>query len=59
VEGFSKKYKVKYLIYYEITSDIETAIKREKQLKNWRREKKEMLICKMNPSWKDLYQEII
>jgi putative endonuclease len=59
VEGFSKKYKIKYLVYYEITGDIESAIKREKQLKNWRREKKETLICKMNPSWKDLYQEII
>ena len=59
VEGFSKKYKTKHLVYYEFTKDVESAIKREKQLKNWRREKKEMLIGKMNPEWKDLYQEII
>lgn len=59
VEGFSEKYKTKYLVYYENTRDIESAIEREKQLKKWRREKKELLINKMNPEWKDLYQEII
>jgi putative endonuclease len=59
VEGFSKKYNVKFLVYYETTSNVENAIAREKQLKSWRREKKEVLIDKMNPEWKDLYQEII
>ena len=59
VEGFSKKYKVKSLVYYEMTSDVESAIAREKQLKNWRREKKEYLITQMNPEWKDLFSLII
>jgi putative endonuclease len=49
---------VKQLVYYEETSDVVTAIAREKQLKNWWREKKERLIKKVNPGWKDLYEEI-
>ena len=59
IEGFSSKYRTKNLVYYEITSDVKSALSREKQLKNWRREKKEMLIAKMNPEWKDLYNTII
>ena len=55
VEGFTKRYKVQNLVYYEATDSIESAIVREKQLKNWRREKKEMLIRQMNPLWQDLY----
>lgn len=58
VEGFTKKYNVKKLVYYEITEDARVAIEREKQLKKWRREKKVALIEKMNPQWKDLYFEI-
>ena len=46
------------LVYYEIHDDPETAIKREKQLKRWRREKKIKLIESMNPEWKDLYEEL-
>ena len=58
VEGFTKKYNVKKMVYYEITEDALVAIEREKQLKKWRREKKFALIEKMNPQWRDLYFEI-
>ena len=56
-KGFTKKYRIKRLIYYEEYSNIEEAIEREKQLKNWRRNKKTNLIAKMNPLWKDLSNE--
>ena len=59
IDGFTKKYKVKNLVYFEETSDVEEAIKREKQIKNWRREKKEMLIKMINPKWKDLYKDFV
>lgn len=54
IDGFSKKYGCKKLVYFESTSRIEEAIKREKQLKKWRREKKENLIKTINPGWRDL-----
>ena len=54
VDGFTKTYNVDRLVYYEITSDIKAAIKREKQIKNLLRCKKENLINSMNPSWDDL-----
>ena len=57
--GFSQKYKVKKLVYYEMFDDIENAILREKQIKKWNREWKIKLIEKQNPEWKDLYQEIL
>jgi putative endonuclease len=53
VEGFTKKYKVNRLVYYETFSDVQLAIGREKQLKGWRREKKIHLIEKLNPRWQD------
>ena len=56
VDGFSKKYHTHKLVYYEYTNDVYSAISREKQLKKWRREKKNELISKMNPEWKDLSQ---
>ena len=56
-DGFSKKYSCHKLIYYEQCTDINVAISREKQLKKWRREKKENLIKTINPSWKDLNLE--
>jgi len=59
VEGFTSKYKLNKLVYYEIFSDVKEAIKREKQIKGWKRVKKESLINNFNPSWKDLYEEII
>jgi putative endonuclease len=58
-EGFSKKYWVKKLVYYEITEDAEQAILREKQIKKWNRAWKIELIEKMNPLWNDLWDEII
>ena len=54
VEGFTKKYHVHKLVYYEHTGDVKAALAREKQLKGWRREKKEALVETMNPDWKDL-----
>ncbi len=54
IEGFSKKYDCHKLIYFEETSDVGSAIAREKQIKNWRREKKEKLIKRVNPTWRDL-----
>jgi len=55
VEGFTKRYGVHKLVYYEIYSDIYDAIEREKRLKKWNREWKINLIKKSNPSWEDLY----
>jgi putative endonuclease len=58
VEGFSKKYSCNKLIYYEVYQDVQSAIAREKEVKKWRREKKQELIKAYNPHWKDLYQEV-
>ena len=58
-DGFSKKYNIKNLVYYEVYEDIDEAIKREKQLKKWNRAWKIELIEEFNKSWKDLYDEII
>ena len=54
VDGFTAKYNVNKLVYYETTTDVRVAIEREKQLKKWRREKKNILVATMNPQWKDL-----
>ena len=59
IHGFSKKYKLYKLHYYEVFDNIQDAIKREKQLKNWHREWKLNLIKSKNPTFKDLYPEII
>ena len=55
VDGFTRKYNIHKLAYYEITNDIESAIRREKQLKKWNRKWKMNLIEKSNPEWIDLY----
>ena len=52
--GFTKKYNLTKLIYYAVTNDVESAIRREKQLKNWHRDWKKNLINQFNPKWKDL-----
>lgn len=57
-DGFTKKYGVKNLVYYEIFNDPENAIKREKQLKKWNRPWKMRVIEEMNPKWEDLYDDI-
>ena len=54
IESFTKKYKIHRLVYYEIYDQVQRAISREKQLKGWRREKKIVLVEKMNPRWQDL-----
>jgi len=54
IEGFSKKYGCAKLVYFEGYNHVTEAIIREKQVKKWRREKKEWLIRKLNPSWKDI-----
>jgi len=59
VEGFTKKYNLKELIYFEVFEDIVSAITREKQIKGWLRIKKIALIEKVNPNWNDLYKEIV
>jgi len=56
-DGFTKKYNVHKLVYYESTNDVYSAISREKQLKKWNRRKKNWLITKANPQWKDLSQD--
>ena len=55
-DGFTKKYNVTWLAYYEVTADVSAALTREKQLKKWSRGKKVALIESMNPQWKDLAQ---
>ncbi len=57
VEGFTKKYNVSKLVYYEVTANVEAAIAREKQIKDWRRSKRVALIESMNPYWVDLVEE--
>jgi putative endonuclease len=52
--GFTRKYNVDQLVYYELSRDIRSAIAREKQIKGWRREKKVQLIESTNPEWTDL-----
>ena len=59
VSGFTEKYGVGRLVYYEETDDIKTAIQREKQLKKWNRAWKIALIETVNSQWKDLYSELI
>lgn len=54
IDGFSKKYNTIKLVYYEETTDVNSALEREKQLKKWRREKKNLLVNKVNPEWEDL-----
>ena len=54
IEGFSKKYNLTKLVYFEETNDINAAIAREKEIKKWRREKKDKLVSQTNPNWQDL-----
>ena len=57
IDGFTKKYNLTRLVYFEETSDVQSAIEREKQLKNWHRDWKMNLISRFNPDWKDLNEE--
>ena len=57
-QGFSAKYNTEKLVYYELYDRLDVAIRREKQLKNWKREWKDKLINDFNPEWKDLAEDI-
>ncbi len=56
IKGFTKKYRCDSLVYYEDFTYIDKAIEREKQLKNWSRKKKLVLIESLNPKWRDLFE---
>ncbi len=58
-EGFTQKYQVHQLVYFEIHSSMEEAINREKRLKKWNRQWKIQLIEETNPDWKDLWEDIL
>ena len=57
VKGFAEKYNVNKLVYYEQTPDINAALNREKEIKKWRREKKNRLVVNTNPLWRDLSED--
>jgi putative endonuclease len=58
-KGFTEKYNVDRLVYYEAYTGIVDAIAREKQIKGWSRKKKDDLVSQFNPEWKDLYEDIL
>jgi putative endonuclease len=57
-DGFTKKYRIHRLVYYETTTDVCAALEREKQIKRWRREKKIALVRTLNPKWRDLASDL-
>ena len=57
IAGFTKKYKITKLVYYEVTNEVASAIAREKQIKGWLRKKKIALIESLDPEWNDLNEE--
>jgi len=59
VEGFTKRYSVHYLVYFELYDDMYSAITREKQIKKWNRAWKLKMIEKYNPNWRDLFDELM
>jgi len=59
VDGFTKKYGVHTLVWYEMSESMESAILREKRIKDWKREWKIKVIENMNPEWRDLYLDIL
>jgi putative endonuclease len=59
VEGFTRQYDVKRLVYFEETSDVQVALQREKNVKHWSRAWKLALIEEANPDWRDLYDDIV
>ena len=58
-DSFTAKYNVNKLVYFEQTTDVRSAIEREKQIKSWSRDRKTSLIFEMNPQWVDLYNQIL
>ena len=59
IKGFTEKYSVHNLVYFEKTADIESAILREKRMKKWKRQWKIKLLEEFNPEWRDLYEELL
>ena len=59
VDGFSKKYRTDMLVWYELHGDMESAILREKAMKEWKRAWKLRVIEERNPDWRDLYDDIL
>ena len=59
VEGFTKRYGVHQLVWYELHENMQSAIEREKRMKGWKRKWKLELIESMNPNWQDLYHTIV
>jgi putative endonuclease len=59
VTSFTEKYNVTKLVYYEQTPDISEALNREKEIKKWRREKKNRLVVNTNPQWRDLSEDFL
>ncbi len=59
IDGFTKRYNVRRLVYYEHTNNVYSAIEREKALKKWNRQWKIELIERANPDWDDLYEQLI
>jgi len=57
-DGFTKKYNIFKLVYFESVKEVKSAIAREKEIKGWRRSKKDQLVSQMNPEWKDLSLEL-
>ncbi len=57
IDGFTSKYNLQKLVYYEVFDDINYAISREKEIKGWIRDKKNLLIKKLNPNWNDLSEQ--
>jgi len=57
-DGFTNKYNVDKLVYYDSTDDVREAIKREKEIKGWKRIKKDDLVSEFNPEWRDLSEDI-
>ena len=59
IEGFTKKYSCNKFVYYEHYTDVHAALSREKEIKKWRRKKKQNLIKSINPHWNDLYKDLL
>ena len=56
---FTSRYNLEKLVYFETTSDVQSAIEREKQIKSWNRKRKNKLVESRNPNWEDLYESIL